>query len=284
MKASMMTAHIKPKWQATIDTTEPAEAARRRIMSHQQEEEMRDAKEIIVVHCWSAPRSRSTALLYSFEARGAETTVALDEPLYGAWLRAASTRASVAVTRPYLSHMLLGGTVPDGATPDEIARWRREQLPLRERIREAALALAAGQHSPIERRQLLIFCKEMAKFSDVYDFDGESNNSNSTVEDENGDGGATTVIRLVHRHVLLIRDPAAVLSSWGAAGTVHGNNPTIAEVGVVPMLSIYSKLQSNGSSSGNNVTVIDSDELVRDPPGVLKSLCDELGVDYSDSM
>ena len=35
---------------------------------------------ITVVHCWSAPRSRSTAMLYSFESRGADT-VALDEPL-----------------------------------------------------------------------------------------------------------------------------------------------------------------------------------------------------------
>jgi protein-lysine N-methyltransferase EEF2KMT len=38
-------------------------------------------KLITVVHCWSAPRSRSTAFLYSWEARG-DDCVAMDEPLY----------------------------------------------------------------------------------------------------------------------------------------------------------------------------------------------------------
>ena len=67
---------------------------------------------ITVVHCWSAPRSRSTALLYSFEARwnanadntNACPTVAIDEPLYRRWL----LDKGDAVIRPYTNEMIEG--------------------------------------------------------------------------------------------------------------------------------------------------------------------------------
>jgi len=39
--------------------------------------ESKEKRVITVIHCWSAPRSRSTALLYSFEARG-DDCVAID--------------------------------------------------------------------------------------------------------------------------------------------------------------------------------------------------------------
>ena len=39
---------------------------------------MEEVEEVVVtvIHCWSAPRSRSTALLYSFEARNNPNVVA----------------------------------------------------------------------------------------------------------------------------------------------------------------------------------------------------------------
>jgi hypothetical protein len=209
-------------------------------------------KRITVVHCWSAPRSRSTALCYSFEAR--DDTVALDEPLYTAWLQAAGD----SVTRPYLPH-ILHGIPPEGATPEAACKWKRELLSFEERIQRAAESLPDGG---------VIFCKQMAKFCDAYDFAKEA----AAVD------GAT----LEHKHVLLVRDPVAVLASWGAAGDVHGNNPTVNEVGIVPLLSIYSTLQSRGD--GASVVVLDSDELVADPEGILLALCAELGFAYQDAM
>jgi protein-lysine N-methyltransferase EEF2KMT len=218
---------------------------------------------VTVVHCWSAPRSRSTALCYSFEAR--ENTVALDEPLYTAWLRAAGD----AVSRPYLTHLLTGIPPPGDAapTPQVAAQWKRELLSFPERIQQAADALPDTGG--------VIFCKQMAKFCDVYDFAKEA----VVVE---GDDNIT----LEHKHLLLIRDPVAVLASWGAAGEVHGNNPTVNEVGIVPLLSIYSSLQSRGGGDGSasSVVVLDSDELAADPENVLRALCEELGIGYQDSM
>ncbi|XP_050223542.1 branched-chain-amino-acid aminotransferase-like protein 1 [Mercurialis annua] len=49
--------------------------------------------EIEVIHSWSAPRSLSTSLMYSFAQRG--DTEALDEPLYGNYLKVTG------VDRPY---------------------------------------------------------------------------------------------------------------------------------------------------------------------------------------
>ncbi|XP_010524883.1 PREDICTED: branched-chain-amino-acid aminotransferase-like protein 1 [Tarenaya hassleriana] len=51
-----------------------------------------------VIHSWSAPRSLSTSLMYSFSQR--DDTEVLDEPLYAAFLKAAS------VDRPYREELL----------------------------------------------------------------------------------------------------------------------------------------------------------------------------------
>jgi protein-lysine N-methyltransferase EEF2KMT len=230
---------------------------------------MESTKCITVVHCWSAPRSRSTALCYSFEARA--NTVALDEPLYVDWLRAQGE----AVSRPYLPNLLQGIPVVSASVQigSNVAgddwRWKRELLSLEERIQQAASSLSHGG---------VIFCKQMAKFCDVYNFSKER----SATQSESSE--PLKGIELKHKHVLLIRDPVSVLSSWGAAGDVHGNNPTIHEVGIVPLLSIFSALQSRDSTASPNVIVLDSDELVDDPRGVLQHICRQLEVDYQDSM
>jgi len=209
------------------------------------------SKRITVVHCWSAPRSRSTALCYSFEARGSDC-VAIDEPLYVDWLKSA---AGDSVSRPY-QHDLIHGIPPKDATPEVSTKWRRELLSLEDRTREAAELLPDGG---------VIFCKEMAKFFTVYDFNKEASGEDLDIE-------------LIHKHLLLIRDPVAVLSSWSAADFVHGGNPSLNEVGIVPMLSIYATLQGKG------VALLDSDELVADPFSTLKALCEELGFPFKESM
>lgn len=211
-------------------------------------------KTVTVVHCWSAPRSRSTALLYSFEARGQEDCIALDEPLYVDWLKCSS---EAHVSRPYRYNLLNG--IPPEETNDPIflAQWQRELLSFPDRIRQAAEKLP--DHGGV------IFCKEMAKFMNVYDFVDEI-----VLED----------VDLQHKHLLLLRDPVSVLASWGASGEVHGDDPKISEIGMVDLLSIYSTLHSHSKP----MVVMDSDELVTDPDGVLKSICEELGIVFKASM
>jgi hypothetical protein len=163
------------------------------------------------------------------------------------------------VSRPY-APQLINGVPPEGVPPEEGTKWRRELLSLEDRIREAAELLPDNG---------VVFCKEMAKFSVVYDF------YNEAVAEDLG-------IELVHKHLLLIRDPFAVLSSWDAVGDVHGNNPTIDEVGMVTMLSIYSTLQSR--SGDGSVALLDSDQLAADPLLALTTVCEELGFAFKESM
>jgi hypothetical protein len=114
----------------------------------------------------------------------------------------------------------------------------------------------------------------MAKHSFLYDFDKECSVENTTSPTE-----------VVHRHLLLIRDPVAVLSSWGVSGGVHGNNPTSDEVGIVPLLSIYSKLESRSGKENNlHAVILESNDLVADSEGTLSSICASLSIPYTDSM
>ena len=208
---------------------------------------------ITVVHCWSAPRSRSTALLYSFEARG-DDTIALDEPLYREWL----LQKGDTVERPYLANVI-DGTSPDGENVD---KWQREQSSLQARIHDAVLSLS-GKSAGV------IFCKHMSKHSILYNLEQPL-----LVH-------VPPNVNMIERHVLLIRDPVAVLSSWSISSQVHGNSPSTDEVSIIPLLSIYSTLSSHSKLP---VVLLDSDDLVTDPTGTLHQVCEDLGICYSDAM
>lgn len=263
---------------------------------------------ITVVHCWSAPRSRSTALLYSFESRG-EDTIALDEPLYRRWLQKKTASAAAgnndAISRPYTSN-LCEGSAPEECDEGEKWRWEREAKSFNERIDGAVeTLLRQGGENEEGGEGGVIFVKQMAKFSPLFDFDANWEKDEPRCDSGRGDGGAikswedtaqywkdltlTTIeelnqgdmkIEIRHRHLLLIRDPVSVLGSWmGKSGDVHGNNPRPDEVGVVPLLDVYSKAIVDGT-----VTVVDSDDLAADPEVCLKELCATLGIEYRDSM
>jgi protein-lysine N-methyltransferase EEF2KMT len=214
-------------------------------------------KKITVIHCWSAPRSRSTALLYSFEARGSHNCVALDEPLYRQWLQ----HHGDSVARPYHKELIQG--IPPEDSPEEAEIWKRELLSLNERIQQSVEeTLSDGG---------VIFCKHMAKHSFLYNFDKEYVHENATID---------------HRHMLLIRDPVDVLSAWEKVGDNHGNIATCDEVGVVPLLSIYSQLESRNNKSSNSFqpVVLESNELALDPKEALSRLCESLSIPFMESM
>ena len=248
------------------------------------------AAAITVVHCWSAPRSRSTALLYSFEARSADPTcptVAIDEPLYRKWL----IDKGDAVSRPYTQEMIEG--VPfkrEGKDPteEEVQRWARERQSLAERTVTGAKTIttaSADDDANNANKGGVVFCKHMAKHSHLYDFDAES-------EVGCADESKSLTGHMIHKHVLLIRDPVAVLSSWNEAGSVHGNDVTPDEVGIIPMLGIYSTLMSRNNSSnaagsddgGKKVVILDSDDMALRPRETLRALCAELDIPYTDEM
>jgi len=191
--------------------------------------------------------------MYSFEARS--DCQAMDEPLYRAWLQDNVHTAE----RPYKEYMLSGrGPIvrdEKGAT----ANWSRELLSWPDRVHSAASALPNDGGG-------IIFCKHMAKHAPQYNFEEEL------------DG-------YEHVHLLLLRDPVAVLSAWGAVADNHGNVVTPDEVGIVPLLSIYSTIQSsNGNGERRRLAVLDADELVQNPPTVLQDLCEQLGMPYTDAM
>lgn len=186
----------------------------------------------IIIHCWSAPRSRSTALLYSFEAR--DDCCALDEPLYRQWLI-----DNPQAPRPYRDAMI------DGAPG-----WEKEQFSLEERL-----------STLINNHQSVVFCKHMAKHAPQFVF--------SQYPDSD-------TVR--HKHVLLVRDPVAVLSSWKQSSEVHGEHiPTASEIGLLDLLHIQAKVQ-------NQAVVLDSDDLVQNPPKVLQELCGSLDIPYTEQM
>ena len=194
-------------------------------------------------------------MLYSFEARGKDC-VAIDEPLYRDWI----IKKGDAIARPY-KDALIRGEAPDGS--DDADRWKREVASLEERIHNAAEIL--GQDGGV------IFLKHMAKHCFLYDLDSEP----SIDLPENAKN-----LNLIHRHVLLIRDPVAVLSSWSLSSDVH-NAVTPDEVGIIPMLSIYSTLSSRYAPP---VVLLDSDELVADPEETLSGLCHDLEIPYTSAM
>ncbi|KAL7538377.1 hypothetical protein ACHAXR_009748 [Thalassiosira sp. AJA248-18] len=251
---------------------------------------------ITIIHCWSAPRSRSTALLYAFEARctnlgdGDNDTFALDEPLYRRWLRekiSGCTDNNYGISRPYAEPFLRKGAATDD-DDGEAWRWEREKQCFNERIYHAVKSLVENGKT----EGSCLFLKQMAKFSHLFDFETNWETSVDGSDSKRWKDECLQLlldnnIKLNHRHVLLIRDPISVLGSWmGKSGDVHGNNPHPDEVGITQLLDVYSKVlgSSMNRADGDGVIVIDSDDLAAHPRQSLQDLCAALGIEYRNSM
>jgi Sulfotransferase domain len=73
------------------------------------------------------------------------------------------------------------------------------------------------------------------------------------------------------RHAFLIRDPALVIASYARVRS----EPGLAELGFEQQARIFRRFDG---------PVVDADDLLRDPPGVLERLCSALGIDYQPAM
>jgi len=186
----------------------------------------------------------------------------LDEPLYRRWLEDYQDY----VVRPYTME-LISGTPHASSKPQDNYKWSREKKELNSRISSCVDRLDGDG---------VIFVKHMAKHCPLYDFekDGEANGSTLTLGVD---------LHIKHKHVLLIRDPVSMLSSWDAASAVHSNSATPNEVGIVHLLSIYSNVKSRSSGNGS-ICVVDSDDLASDPDTTLGALCNDLDIPFTTQM
>lgn len=73
------------------------------------------------------------------------------------------------------------------------------------------------------------------------------------------------------RHAYLIRDPARVIASYARVRT----EPNLADLGFEQQARIFHRFDG---------PVVDADDLLRDPPGMLKRLCDALDIEFQPSM
>ena len=78
-------------------------------------------------------------------------------------------------------------------------------------------------------------------------------------------------------HAFLIREPAAMLASF--AHVVEG--PTLADTGLAEQLELFERMADR---TGRAPPVIDSRDVLADPPGVLARLCAALCIPYTDQM
>lgn len=221
---------------------------------------------VTVIHCWSSPRSRSTAAMYSFDSRS--DCRAIDEPLYRRWLE----MNQGIVSRPYTAELIRG--IPhELSKASDHYKWIRELNTLNERIRmeiDRILENNAGNERGV------IFVKHMSKHCGLFDFENDCEVGDQTFKCYNE-------VQIEHKHVLLIRDPVSMLASWNAASDIHNSSATPNEVGIVHLLTIHANISSR-MSNNHQIFILDSDDLENDPPLVLAQLCDDLCIPYSGEM
>ncbi len=77
-------------------------------------------------------------------------------------------------------------------------------------------------------------------------------------------------------NVLLIRDPRAIISSYAKVIP----NPTIQDVGIAQQTHLLRELKALGTLRA----VVDTNDLLKDPAGMLRALCAALGIPFYEKM
>lgn len=78
-------------------------------------------------------------------------------------------------------------------------------------------------------------------------------------------------------HAFLIRDPAAVIASFSKVIP----DPNKSDIGLERQVEIFEEVRSR---SGRTPPVIDADDVLADPEGVLRLLCRAMDIDFERSM
>lgn len=78
------------------------------------------------------------------------------------------------------------------------------------------------------------------------------------------------------RNIFLIRDPKEMLPSL----TIQLPHSQLADTGLKMQWELFCALEAQGQTPA----IVDSRELLLDPAGVLRQLCDNLDIDYTDRM
>lgn len=79
------------------------------------------------------------------------------------------------------------------------------------------------------------------------------------------------------RHVFLIRNPLNMIMSWNQKNHVHQESQDIYGTTVMDLVALFTKLRSN---TGITPLVVDVDELVKNPQGILSNLCLKLEIPF----
>ncbi|WP_422029963.1 HAD family hydrolase [Roseovarius sp.] len=77
-------------------------------------------------------------------------------------------------------------------------------------------------------------------------------------------------------NIFLIRHPARVAASFSA----KYDKPTLTDIGFLQQLDLFEQLKTSGQSP----IVVDSADIRRDPEGMLRRLCDAIGLSWDPAM
>ena len=77
-------------------------------------------------------------------------------------------------------------------------------------------------------------------------------------------------------HILLIRPPRAIINSYIKVIA----QPSIDDIGIAKQLALFQQLQSLNKLAA----VVECEDLLRNPSGMLRALCQKLQIEYDDAM
>lgn len=182
-----------------------------------------------------------------------------DEPLYASWLV-----RNPGVFRPYRELLIekFNIEVNKFGSPDPTSLLEKQ-------IHDSIL-----QDTFNGRR--IIFLKHIAKQADSIDISKLLNTDPNLVV--RNDGLSCTI---ENRHIILVRNPLPMISSWQKKATVHDEPCSLRTMGLPTLVDIYSELRRMSSKKTIPI-VVDSTLLSKNPRGVIFELCERLQIPFDE--
>ncbi len=78
-------------------------------------------------------------------------------------------------------------------------------------------------------------------------------------------------------NIFLIRDPAKVIASYNA----KRENPALDDIGFKQQAEIFDQIVAQ---TGEIPVVVDSDDILANPEGALRGICDHIGLEFQEAM